>query len=205
MCQNRELYLSEPGLNVVSYTQPPSQVIPMYFQSVGCGRCWQWWICSEKQPLEKDLVFFQQVSWGILCPLAENSFPHASFPGPPAVQRPGRIFSSSAIPLCFRYRYSHTGVNLSMVRTVTTIPHNLFMKHCKGSDSKGSKENSIPNHSSSETGTEFIFSSFSGIPVPSWEGRFLKTAVKEAGLTWYALWNKWLEGCYRAEKLCICL
>lgn len=121
MWQYRELYLSEPGLNVVSYTQPPSQVIPMYFQSMGCGRCWQWCICSEKQPLEEDLVFFQQVSWGILCPPAENSFPHTSFPGPPAVQRPGRIFSRSAIPLCFRC--SHTGVNLSMVRTVATIPH----------------------------------------------------------------------------------
>lgn len=121
MWQYRELYLSETGLNVVSYTQPPSQVIPMYFQSMGCGRCWQWCICSEKQPLEEDPVFFQQVSWGILCPPAENSFPHTSFPGPPAVQRPGRIFSRSAIPLCFRC--SHTGVNLSMVRTVATIPH----------------------------------------------------------------------------------
>lgn len=59
-------------------------------------------LCSEEQPLKKDMVFLQQVSWGMLCPLAENSFPHASFPGPPGIQKSGGIFSSSAIPLCFR-------------------------------------------------------------------------------------------------------
>lgn len=50
----RELYLTEPGLDVVSYIQPPSQVIPMYLQAMGCvdrvgGRVW---CLPGKQPTE---------------------------------------------------------------------------------------------------------------------------------------------------------
>ena len=112
-------------------------------------------LCSEEQPLKKDLVFLQQVSWGMLCPLAENSFPHASFPGPPGIQKSGGIFSSSAIPLCFR----NSGIGVLLTQ--------LFMEHCRDSSSKGSKENSILNHSNFEADTVY----FSHLPVESHPGR----------------------------------
>lgn len=120
------------------------------------------------------MAFFQQLScWDILCPHTKNNFPLANFTSLPGVQEPGRIFCSSAIILCFRYKYSITGVNL-MVRIMTTVPQVFIHGALKRLNSKGIKCNSIPKHEIFAVGTKCICPSFHEIPVPYWEGRLSK-------------------------------
>lgn len=82
-------------------------------------------------------------------------------------------FCSSANILCFRYKYSITGVNL-IVRIVTRVPQVFIHGALRRLNSKGIKCNSIPKHEIFAIGTKCIGQSFHEIPVPYWEGRLSK-------------------------------